>query len=166
MKLTPHTILIFTLIAVPFGAAQSSQSQRPDPKPTETQGRDCELNALHLSDIAQKVLHSDERLFVIARLGKSETNRSLNRRRLYNVRVRLKPYFDDRAKSGHLTLAEGEPTNGAGCVEFYIGSKLVLITSLAHQADICVDCCESQHLYYGPGRFGRKWRKNTNRGRR
>lgn len=163
MKLTLHAVLISTLIGAVFGAARVAQSQRSDPKPMETQGRDCELNALHLSDMTQEVLRSGERLFVIARLGKSETDRSLNRRRLYNIRVRLKPYFDDRTKSERLVLTEGEPTNRVGCVEFYIGSKLVLITSLAHQTDICVDCCESQHLYYGPGRFGRKWRKNISR---
>jgi hypothetical protein len=131
--------------------------QQSEPKTIETHGQDCEVNAFQLDHLAQMMLHSDERLFVIARLGKGEPRRSLNQRRLHNVREYFRSYFGNRIRLERLILAEGEPANGGGRVEFYAGSRLILVTSLARQADICVHCCDyPDPRYYGRGKTDKR----------
>ena len=45
----------------------------------------CERNAASFDNLATLLLSSEERLFVVARLGGGENSRDLNRRRLHNV---------------------------------------------------------------------------------
>ncbi|CAN5229568.1 hypothetical protein BH18ACI2_BH18ACI2_12120 [soil metagenome] len=108
----------------------------------------CELNAALLDNLIVMARESNERVFVIARLGKGETSRYLIHRRLYNARI----YLDGRLKPEAVVLAEGERTNEQGRVEFYLGSKLIINSLVARGGDLCVNCCEGLEHYYGWGK--------------
>ena len=110
------------------------------------------MNSAAFDDIANG-LHErgEERLFVIARLGRRESLRELNFRRLHNVRT----YFKRSRNLGpdRLLFAEGESLEAEGRVEFYLGSKLTLISLVRRGGDICVNCCEFPDPdYYGFGK--------------
>lgn len=110
-----------------------------------------------LDDLAHQVMQSNDRLFVIARLGKGESNRNVNDRRLYNVREYLKLTFGERLRKENLLFAESEKVKGAGRIDFYLGSKLIMTVTFDRRSDFCVDCCEGlENIYYGPGKQGPK----------
>jgi len=111
----------------------------------------CELNAVNFDYLANILRENEERLFVVARLGKGEVSRNFSRRRLSNVRT----YFQEGWKIGaeRIVFAEGEKVQDEGRVEFYIGSKLMLVSLVKRGRDICVDCCDYPDLrYYGRGK--------------
>jgi len=111
----------------------------------------CEVNSASFDYLANVLRSNDERLFVIARLGRGESSRYLNHRRLHNVRTYFKRGWP--AEFGRLVSAEGEKADGEGRVEFYVGSKLLLVSLVKRGKDICVDCCdESDPNYYGFGK--------------
>jgi hypothetical protein len=113
----------------------------------------CEENSAWLDGLMEQVNESGERerVFVIARLGLGETSRHLNRRRLANAKV----YLENRLKPEDIILAEGERISGEGRVEFYVGSKLTLISLVKRGRDLCVNCFERNPKYYGCGRTDR-----------
>ena len=90
----------------------------------ETQGHFCESNRAILDGFAQEVIHSDERLYVIAHYGKQE-NRYWNKRRLHNVQEYYRLTFGAKLKPEQLVFAESGKIAGLGQVKFYVGSKLL-----------------------------------------
>jgi hypothetical protein len=145
-----NLLLVFALLI----ACESASAQGTVAAPDIVQGdaNACELNAASFDFLANTLRENGERLFVIARLGRGETSRDFNRRRLHNVRT----YFSrhEKVDAKRVVFAEGEPSEGEGRVEFYVGSKLMLVSLVKRGRDICVDCCDFDDPdYYG---FGKK----------
>ncbi|MFN2456516.1 MAG: hypothetical protein ABR577_20180, partial [Pyrinomonadaceae bacterium] len=84
------------------------------------------MNAASFDNLANILRSSNERLFIVARLGKGESSRDLNRRRLYNVRTYFKENWPN-VEAKRFVFAEGDRIEGEGHVEFYIGSHLLQI---------------------------------------
>jgi len=84
-------------------------------------------------------------LILIARLGKGEKNKELNRRRLHNVRERLKAAGIESEK---LVTAEGECVNGLGRIELYAGGRMIENLRVKRNKDICVECCGDDERFY------------------
>jgi hypothetical protein len=115
----------------------------------------CESNANKLDKIRNEAIWGIGKegvLIAIARLGKGEQSRELNRRRLYNVRVYLRGYGVQNEK---LIIAEGERINSYGRVEFYLGGKLLEVLSADRGKDLCVECCAEDDRFY-PNKKGKK----------
>jgi hypothetical protein len=100
----------------------------------------CEINilALHNANISAK---HDELIILIARLGKSEKSRSLNLRRLHNVKTYLTKFLGRDSKS--IVTAEGSPDSGYGCVEIYVAGKLADKIEVEPGGDLRVGSCDN-----------------------
>lgn len=85
-------------------------------------------------------------IILIARLGKDETGRELNRRRLYNVSFLYKEMFGIPAEK--IVAAEGERVDGYGRVEFYWNGEMIGALPVFKNKDIRVDCCAIDDRYY------------------
>jgi hypothetical protein len=117
----------------------------------ETQGHFCESNLAILDGLAQEVIHSHERLYVIAHYGKQE-NRHWNKRRLHNVREYHRLTFGAKLNPEQMVFAESDKIAG-GQVKFYLGSKLLMTVNFKRKGDFCVHCCEGPFPnYYGRGK--------------
>jgi hypothetical protein len=153
-------ILILILVQLAVGAHANAQSNIIDPYVVPGDNNACEVNAASFDNLANFLRSTDERLFVIARLGNGEISREFNRRRLYNVRTYFKenwPYVEAK----RFVFAEGDRVNGEGRIEFYLGSKLMQISLVKRGRDICVDCCDyPDPTYYGAGKKDKSKRKN------
>ena len=108
----------------------------------------CESNLARMEQVAFLTFEQTENggvLIVIARLGYGEKSREINQRRLYNAREKLK----ERGVSAEkILVAEGEPIEGFGRVEFYLSGKLVGGLLAERNQDLCVECCGDYKLYY------------------
>jgi uncharacterized protein YjhX (UPF0386 family) len=153
---------LLPLVFVSLVTYEASLAQSTTIEPTVVPGNAsaCESNAA-MFDALANILREDnnKRLFVVARLGRGETSREFNRRRLHNVRT----YFRDgwqNIDAGRFVFAEGDRIEGEGRVEFYIGSELILVSLVRRGGDICVDCCDfPDYRYYGSGRRDRPRRR-------
>lgn len=113
-----------------------------------------ELNSLHLDNLAYELRSSVAgRVFVIARLGDGETARWLNLARLEGARFYL--VESGRTQKERIVFAEGERVKGEGRVEFYLGSRLYLVSLAGRGKAINFTCCDD---YIPPGRSKRKRR--------
>jgi hypothetical protein len=153
-------VLILILILLAVSPSVSAQSKHAEPYVVPSNSGACEVNAASFDSLANILRSNDERLFVVARLGKGESSRELNRRRLHNVRT----YFKDgwpQIDAKRFVFAEGDRVEGEGRVEFYIGSVLMQISLVKRGGDICVDCCEyPDPRYYGMGKKDKSRRRN------
>jgi hypothetical protein len=146
--LFPGFILTVSLLVIGSGVAAAQNTQEPVIVPGDANA--CETNAVYLDVLINMARESKERVFVIARLGRAETSRYLIHRRLHNARTYLR-----RLNPEQIVVAEGERAEGQGRVEFYLGSKLILVGLVARGGDLCVNCCEAEvlgRLYYGWGK--------------
>lgn len=131
--------------ALTFLVLSASQTVYPQDWMSETQivksdNNSCEVNAAVLDALAQKFRETSERIFVIARMGRGETSRSLNRARLFSARFQL---LDQRELDPTRVLfAEGERVKDEGRLEFYLGSKLSLVAMAKRNKGVCLTCCE------------------------
>ncbi|MBD0372564.1 MAG: hypothetical protein ICV60_17100 [Pyrinomonadaceae bacterium] len=99
-----------------------------------------EINSLHLDNLVFELRRSvAERLFVIARLGDGETFRRLNLARLDGARLYL--VESGRIPKERIVFAEGERVKGEGRVEFYLGSRLYLVSLAGRGKNINFTCC-------------------------
>jgi hypothetical protein len=151
------------LILIMLIPSISVSAQNADIEPIIVRGNiysGCEENAATFDNLANILRSSDERLFIVVRLGRGEVSRELNRRRLHNVRT----YFKDgwpNIDAGRFVFAEGDRIDDVGRVEFYVGSRLLLISLVRRRGDICVDCCDfPDPRYYG---YGRRESRRRNR---
>ena len=153
---------ILLLIGILFAVSEMVYAQSNVIEPYVVPGDNgaCEVNAASFDNLANILRSSEERLFVVARLGKGEISRELNRRRLYNVRAYFKENWPN-AEAKKFVFAEGDRVDGEGRVEFYIGSHLMQISLVKRSRDICVDCCDyPDPTYYGAGKKDNRRRKN------
>ena len=130
-------VLLISLTALAISVP--GQEQQRDTKVVKGDANACELNSLYLDYLAQDARASSERVFVIARLGRGEKNRALNRMRLSAARFSLAA--NRELKKETLVFAEGEQTEKEGRLEFYLGSKLYLISLVARGKNVCLTCC-------------------------
>ncbi len=140
--------LFFTLCLTPTVPSISAQERteqnatryaQTDPKPTNCENHIAVLEAAH-HDAGKEGL-----IIVIARRGNNENRLGLNRRRLYNARAYLTEYLRLRAPETIIT-AEGEPVNGYGRIELYVGGRLYYVLALRRNADLVVGSCEPEAL--------------------
>ena len=115
------------LLLLTFTAAAQKQTLEPieggigvSDKPLN-----CEMTFQLMEDVRNLIkAEADEKsvLILIARLGNGEKSRTINRRRLYNVREGLKITLRIEKP---IVIAEGERINGFGRVEVYLGGKFI-----------------------------------------
>jgi len=146
------TTLLIILALLFLQTSSNGQSKTLEPIVVEGNVSSCESNAAAFDNLAGFLRSTEERLFVVARLGVGERRRDLNRRRLHNVRI----YFKDgwpKIDPKRFVFLEGDPVEGEGRIEFYLGSHLIQISLVKRGKDICVDCCDyPDYRYYGAGK--------------
>ena len=112
-----------------------------------------------------ELIEKSDFLVLVARLGKGETNRRFNQRRLHNIRERIISASGINPKK--FVFAEGEKVSGLGRVEVYAGGKLIEVFPVPRNRDVCVECCGPDDRFY-PDRdeLERKQRQKTRKKRR
>ncbi len=153
LKLVKFTFIILALLLSSFAGStfgQSVAADEPYKIPSNSSG---EENSALTDAIAIEAQQSGERLFVIVRLGKGETSRLLNKARLTNIQNFMlgKGFTSETA-----VFAEGERVEGEGRIEFYIGSKLRLVTLAPQNKMPNLTCCED---YFPPAKRKPKRKK-------
>lgn len=135
IRFYPALLLTFSLIA--FGP--TVRAQQPD-APTVPSRGGGEMNSAQLDALAVEQQSNLERIFVIARLGRGETSNALTQLRLQAARAYL---IDTRGMDpAKLVFAAGEKVAGEGRVEFYLGSRLALISLAQRNRNVVLVCCE------------------------
>ncbi len=119
----------------------------------------------HLLTSIQKEPNPNGVIILIARLGKDETRRELNRRRLYNVSFLYKVTFGIPAEK--IVVAQGEKVDGYGRVEIYWNGEMIGALPVFKNKDIYVDCCGFDYRYYPEkDAIERRQKQRTKRQRR
>ena len=124
----------------------------------------CEQYSADIStmrSVFSELIEKSDFLVLVARLGKGETNRKFNQRRLHNIRERLIAAGIDPKK---FIVAEWEKVGGLGRVEVYVGGKLIEVFPVPRNRDVCVECCGDDERFY-PYKETYE-RENKTRGRR
>lgn len=130
----------------------SAIAQKQDnPKIVEPVSGACEVNGAYLDALTQEARSRSERVFVIARLGKRESSRALNRRRLHMVRNHL--VMSGRLQKDFVVFAEGDRADHEGRLEFYLGSRLYLVSLAEPGNDVCLTCCDDRFPKRSKNRF-------------
>ena len=140
MMLVKFTSVVLAFALYSLAACGSAFAQRTSAEPyivpSDSSG---EINSREVDSMAVEARESGERLFVIGRLGTGETSRRLNLARLYNTRQYLSgKSFDQQA----IVFAEGGRVKGEGRIEFYLGSRLRLVTLAKRNKMPNLTCCE------------------------
>lgn len=136
-----HRVIAASLLLI--GSCVTSAQQKLESIPistlqVETKPTNCEFNVSVLTG-ADRVAGEDGLVIIVARLGKRERRRDLNRRRLHNAKTFLTE-FGDRAPQTIVT-AEGERVEGYGRVELYAGGKLFRVLTINPNDDLAVGSC-------------------------
>ena len=134
-------LILIVILSVSFCLAQEKES----PSIVDINPGACENNSAYFDMLAGLARRENERIIMIFRAGKSETE-VVNAKRLNYV----KNFFLKGKGWGNLNViyARGEKTNDVGKIEFYIGGKLFLITIAPKNKTPCLDCCEAD--WYRP----------------
>ncbi len=115
------------LFWVPFPVAAQDQTLKPIAGGIGVADKplNCEMTLLLMEDVRDLIRAQggeNNVLILIARLGSGEKSRSLNRRRLLNVREGLQGTLGTVEP---IIITEGDRVNGFGRVEVYSGGKFV-----------------------------------------
>ena len=139
LRLTKLKLLpLIALACVPsYGAALAQGKQSSEPLivggTTGVDGCYCESAKSDFDLIAQAANGEASNVIVIARLGKGEYSRSINRLRLSQLRdwlLMVRGYSPDR-----VVTAEGERSRGLGQVEVYLGGRPFIIYRMRRNRD-------------------------------
>lgn len=135
------TCLLLTFAVCLFAVVESAKAQRLSSEPYIVKGDSNagELNSAYLDMLTNEYYSNNERFFVIARLGRGETVRSLNLKRLQAARsflVKMKGISKEQ-----IVFAEGERVTDEGRIEFYLGNKLRLISLAGRGKNVSLVCC-------------------------
>ncbi len=115
--------------------------------------------------LMQEEPNPDGVIILVARLGKGETKRELNRRRLYNVSFRYKVSLGIPAEK--VVSAVGERVDDYGRVEIYWNGEMIGALPVFKNKDIYVDCCGFDYRYYPEkDAIERRQKQRTKRQRR
>lgn len=137
-KIKTIAALSFLMILYAAGSVKAQQSAT-EAEVVKADGNAGELNSARLDFLAVEQQEAKERIFVIARLGRGETARSLNLKRLQAARSYLVEMSG--VKSERIVFAEGEKAAGEGRIEFYLGGKLSLVSLAARGKNVRLVCC-------------------------
>lgn len=121
----------------------------------------CEDNSAFLDNVRNEVLWGSGKggvVIAIARLGKGERAKELNRRRLFSVQAYLTKRGGLPAEK--IVTAEGEAIQGYGRVELYVGGKLLNVLLADRGKLLCVECCGIDESYYLYRRGKKQPRRN------
>ncbi len=144
LRIVKFTFIILALFLSSFAASVFGQTVVADEPYTIPSNSSGEENSALTDGIAIEAQQSGERLFVITRLGKGETSSRLNQVRLINTKsYMLRKNFNRKTA----VFAEGERVEGEGRIEYYLGSKLKLITLAPRNKMPNLTCCED---YFPP----------------
>lgn len=126
---------------LPQESARSNSTQKLKPA-------GCETNAALLDNVKAKFSKdaAGSMIIVVARLGRRERSRELNRRRLFNVKYYLKNHLG--LDGERIVTAAGEQSEGYGRVEIYVGGLLLETLVAEPGKDLCVTCCGSYEEFY------------------
>ena len=133
--LQPMYIVLLILAASIFVIAQKSSDSF---NIVNAKSNACEQNSLEIDILGGDTSKTKERMFVIARAGRTETE-TVNLRRLQ----KLRQFLEERKgwKNLDVVYARGERMSVEGQIEFYVGSKLRLIIKAGLNHTPCMDCC-------------------------
>ena len=101
--------------------------------------RVCELNSLALDKMLTELQSPDEKITLVAMLGRGEQSRELNRRRLAAIRDYLTQCAG--VDSRRVIIREGEQSRFEGRVNVYRGNELSKILLAAPDQNICLKGC-------------------------
>jgi hypothetical protein len=105
---------------------------------------DCEANDATLN-VTHQTAGGKDLIIFIARLGDGEKNRSLNYRRLHNVRAYLTE-FGWKRDPQTIILAEGERVKGYGRIEIYVKGILFDVLAVKTNGDLPIGSCEPDDI--------------------
>ena len=137
-KINWMLLLLLTFFTV-FGQSVKAQQTSTEPQIIKGDANAGELNSASLDYLVNEHQSTGERFFVIARLGRGETARLLNQKRLQAARYFLLEM--KRLGKEQIVFAEGEPIAGEGRIEFYLGSHLKLVSLAARGKNVSLICC-------------------------
>lgn len=137
--------ILFLVLLVNISASLFfAQEKKEEPIISPIDNSSCEHNSLYFDVIWNEVRKSKERIFIIFRAGKGETE-TVNAKRLNYVKEFLQN--SKGWKDFDTVYALGEKTNEEGKIEFYIGGKLFLIVPSPKNKTPCLDCCGDEAHY-------------------
>jgi hypothetical protein len=128
----------------------SAQNVAGETKVVEADNNSCELNSAYLDYLSQEARANGERVFVVARPGRGETSRPLSLARLNQARAFL--ILQRNLDPSRVVFAEGERAKDEGRLEFYLGSKLFLVSLAKQNKAVCLTCCEDYIKPAGNGK--------------
>jgi hypothetical protein len=131
-------ILHLFFIIVIFSAICFAQAEKDETVTIAADADACEQNSAYFDRIANKAYTNKERIFVIFRAGKGETE-DVNAKRLIFVKTYLEQIGN--WKILEVVYARGEKTDAQGRVEFYIGGRLFLEMLAQKNKTPCLTCC-------------------------
>lgn len=139
MRLTKEQLIPALLLLAVATTAIASGRPLP-PRPPAPPANSCESN-IALLDVVHAEAGAQGSIIAVARLGKGERSRSLNHRRLYNLRTYLEK-FNKRPRET-IVVAEGERVNSRGRIEVYVAGKLQVIFEFGRGEDLHVGSCDA-----------------------
>lgn len=137
-KIKKIIALSFLMMLCAVGAAKAQQTTAAA-YIVKSDANAGELNSAQLDYLATEQQTTNERIFVIARLGRSETARALNLQRLKAARSYL--VETKGINKEQIVFAEGERVAGEGRLEFYLGSKFMLVSLAPRGENVRLVCC-------------------------
>ena len=133
-------VLSILLLFGAAGAVSSAAAQSPQiyGAPNGLSGIDCEgiMSRLDFVAIAAGNTANDQPIIIIARLGRRETNRNLNRRRL----IEVAQYLERRIPKERIITTQGARIDGLGRIEFYVGGRLNIVFTVRRNRDLVIGC--------------------------
>lgn len=141
-------MILFSFVCIV--AAQEKQVEKPYRWGIAKQPENSETNNVFISALRRllkKESNPEKVLILIARLGRGESNRDLNRRRLHNVKTALDLPEGTFSKE-KIISTEGERVDDYGRVEVYWNGELVGGLPTRKNSDLLTDCCGPDPRYY------------------
>ena len=114
-------IRIFICGILPATVAAQITTPEPEVEVVPATARGCQRNTINVANLRALIRTTDNRLFVIAKLGKGEFSYRLNWRRLNDVKMQ----FGIEPDSSHIIFAEGQRVKGQGPAR-RTGAQLVI----------------------------------------
>jgi len=141
--------IILLLLSISITAYSQEQSENSKPfDDSDSRLINCETYSADIDrmrSVFSELIEKSDYLILVARLGRGEKNRDLNRRRLHNVSERVKAAGIEAKK---IVIAEGERVPGLGRIEVYAGGRMVESLRVKRNQDICVECCGPDERFY------------------
>ena len=156
-------VWLISVLCVIFTAGGAFSQERSTTDPVLERLRlgpgygNCASNTATLDYVRSEALLADgedSTVIAIARLGRGEMSRELNRRRLYTIQTYL---IAKGVPPQMLVTAEGERVSGYGRVDFYVHGKLFAALTADRCRDLPVDNC-IEDFYVGPYYLPRRGR--------